>query len=374
VAAFQVVVGHAVDFMGVELPVGLEQIYVLIRWFPGVPVFFGISGYLLARSLTRNPDLRNYARNRALRIFPGLWGCIIGTLVLLAAAGLLFELSTGRLMAFIVAQLSIGQFWAPFPISEYGLGSPDTPNPALWTIRVEIGFYLALPFLLLGGRRLLGAARRLDAGLVVVAAISFFLYSLWGDPTVDDSAYPIIGRLVVNSFAPFIWLFIAGVLLYRHEETVRRYLSGRVALWLAVFLVVRGGVWLAFEAGQGAEADVPLAVIGLANLVLLAPAFALAFSASSLVRRLHPANDISYGVYVWHLVILNALVHWDVATGWLGAVLVTIGAGVAGQISWRLIERPALSRKKASSMAEPVATGTIPTNPAPGGTLGTNPS
>ncbi|MCP4225584.1 MAG: acyltransferase, partial [Actinomycetia bacterium] len=196
-AAFQVVIGHAVDFMGVDLPVGLEQLYTVIRWFPGVPVFFGISGYLLARSLTRNPDLRNYARNRALRIFPGLWGCIIGTLVLLAAAGLLFDLSPGRLVAFVVAQLTVGQFWAPFPISDYGLGSPNTPNPALWTIRVEIGFYLALPFLLLGGRRLLGSARRLDVGLIAAAVVSYVLYSQWGDPTVDDSTFPLLGRLVV---------------------------------------------------------------------------------------------------------------------------------------------------------------------------------
>lgn len=356
-AAFQVVIGHAVEFMGVDLPVVLDQIYIVLRWFPGVPVFFAMSGYLLARSLSRNPDLGNYARNRALRIFPGLWGCILGTLVLLGAAGLLFDLSLARLVAFVLAQLTVGQFWAPFPISEYGLGSPDTPNPALWTIRVEIGFYFALPFLLLGGRRLLRTARNLDIGLVVVALVSYALYSQWGDPNVDDSAFPLVGRLVVNSPAPFIWLFIAGVLVYRHEDALRRLVVGRVAHWLAVFLAARVLVYLVYELEHGPGADVPLTALGAANLVLLAPAFALAFSSASFVRGLQPANDISYGVYVWHMVILNALAHWDLASGWVGAVLVIVGAGVAGQISWRFVERPALSRKKVSSMGlvtEPV--------------------
>lgn len=351
VAALEVVIGHAVDFFDVDLPVGLLQAYTVLRWFPGVPVFFGISGYLLARSLTRNPDLRNYARNRALRIFPGLWGCIAGTLILLGLAGILFELSPAKLLTFLAAQLTIGQSWVPFPVSEYGLGSPDTPNPALWTIRVEIGFYIALPFLLLGGRRLLGNGRGLDAGLVAAALTSFALYSQWGDPAVDDSGYPLLGRLVVNSPAPFIWLFIAGVLVYRHEAAVRRLLVGRLGLWLGVFLAVRGLVWMAFEHGVDAPGS-PLGLRGAANLVLLAPAFAFAFSEASLIRRLHPANDISYGVYVWHLVILNAIIHWDLAQGWVGGLLVLGGAVAAGHLSWRLIERPALNRKKESANVE----------------------
>ncbi len=348
-AAFQVVVGHAVDFLEVDLPVGVDAAYTVFRWFPGVPVFFSISGYLLARSLARNEDLRSYARNRALRIFPGLWACIAGTLVLLALSGLLFDLSPAKLAAFVFAQMTVGQFWAPFPISEYGLGSPNTPNPALWTIRVEIGFYIVLPFLLIGGRWLLKSAKRLDVALAALAVVSFVIYSFLGDPAADESGYPILIRLLANSPAPHIWLFLAGVLLYRYDDRIKPLVTGRLIPMLGLFLAARGVVWLIFEAGQGDGATVPLAALGAANLVLLAPSFAFGFSPSARIRSLHPRNDISYGVYVWHLVLLNAIVHWDLARGWVGAVLVIVGAGVAGKLSWHLVEAPALARKRISS-------------------------
>ena len=347
-AAFQVVIGHAVEFLDVKVPSLIEPFYTLVRWFPGVPIFFAISGYLLARSLEKNPRLDSYARNRALRIFPGLWACVIGTLILLAGAGLLFQLDPARLVAFLVAHLSVGQFWAPAPISDYGLGSPNTPNPALWTIRVEIGFYIVLPFLLLGGKRLLGTARRLDGMLVTLALASFAVYTVFGDPAVDDSGYPVLLRLLANSPAPHIWLFLAGVLAYRHENRLKAVIVGRGAVMLGLFLAVRGAVWLVFEAGQ-AEPSVPLAALGIANLVLVAPAFAFAFSPSEAIAARQPANDISYGVYLWHLVILNAVVHWDLATGAIGALIVILGAAVAGKLSWHLVEAPALARKRSTS-------------------------
>ncbi len=347
-AAFQVVIGHAAEFLDVELPGPIDAFYTVIRWLPGVPIFFAISGYLLAHSLERNPRLDSYARNRALRIFPGLWACVIGTLVLLAGAGLLFQLDPARLVAFVIAHFSVGQFWAPAPISDYGLGSPNTPNPALWTIRVEIGFYIVLPFLLLGGKRLLGTARRLDGLLATLALASFVVYAFLGDPAVDDSGYPILIRLLANSPAPHIWLFLAGVLAYRHQDLLKSVVVGRGPAMLGVFLAVRGVVWLIFEAGQ-TEPSVPLAALGVANLVLLAPAFAFAFSSSPLITARQPANDISYGVYLWHLVILNAVVHWQLATGAIGALLVILGAAVAGKASWHFVEAPALARKRSSS-------------------------
>lgn len=345
-AALQVVIGHAVDFFNVEVPPGLDVVYTIIRWFPGVPVFFAMSGYLLARSLDRDSDLMNYGRNRALRIFPGLWASIGGTLFFLAVAGMLFELSPTKLVTFVVAQLTVGQFWAPFPISDYGLGSPNTPNPALWTIRVEIGFYIILPFLLLGGRRLLRSARDLDIALVILAAASFVTYCFWGDPAVDDSGYPALLRLLVNSPAPHLWLFLVGVLAARHDERFKQLIAGRLPQTLAAFLAVRALVWIVFEAGDETGTTVPLVFLGIANLVLVAPAFAFAFSTSPTIRRLAPRNDISYGVYVWHLVLLNAIVHWDVWSGWVAAVAVFVGAILAGKLSWHFVEAPALARKR----------------------------
>lgn len=351
-AALEVVIGHSVEFFEVDVPALLEPLYTVIRWFPGVPIFFALSGYLLAKSLDRNSDLVNYARNRSLRIFPALWACTLATLGLLAAAGLLFQLSPAKLVAFVVGQSTIGQFWVPSPLTEFGVGAPYTPNPSLWTIRVEIGFYFILPFLILGGRALLRSAKRLDIALVLIGLVSFGIYVFYGYPE-NESNYSTLLRLFVNSPAPYLWQFLVGVMLHRHEDTTRRLFTGKTVWWLGLFLAIRGTVFLLFEVGDGSA---PLVALGIANFFLVAPSFALAFSSSDLVRRLQPPEDISYGVYLWHMVLLNAIVHWQIATGWVGAALVFFGSILVGHLSWRYVEAPALARKKRALR---------PTRPAP---------
>ncbi|MEL7158210.1 MAG: acyltransferase [Actinomycetota bacterium] len=347
IAALQVVVGHAVDFLEVELSGPLLVAYTVLRWFPGVPVFFALSGYLLARSFDRNDDLRNYARNRSLRIFPALWVCFAATALLLAAAGLLTRLSPTRLGLFSIAQLTIGQFWIPSPIDEFGLGSPLTPNSALWTIRVEIGFYIALPIMILLGRRIFRSAAGLDRGLLAIGAVSFLIgianhYS-------DETALSPLVRLVMESPAPYLWYFIIGVMVHRREAWFRSVLVPHTIRWLAVFLALRTVIWLVFQRVDNTDLLAFSAAETVANLLLLAPAFALGFSPTPLVAALKPRDDISYGVYLWHMVILNALVHWDVAAGTVAVALVFFGSIVAGYASWHLVEQPALRRKKSAT-------------------------
>src|SRR3954471_5017382 len=106
-AATQVIVDHY--FQHLKLPIsrlGLDVIYL----FPGVPVFFIISGYLISASYERNNSIKNYARNRALRIYPGLWACILVTLVIFTITGVNF-LNKETLM-WLPAQL-VGLIYTP---------------------------------------------------------------------------------------------------------------------------------------------------------------------------------------------------------------------------------------------------------------------
>src|SRR5690349_9052904 len=68
-AALQVAVVHGIavlkptgHFAGL-LGTGLDR-------FPGVPIFFVISGVLISRSYEHSASLRDYLGNRCLRIFP----------------------------------------------------------------------------------------------------------------------------------------------------------------------------------------------------------------------------------------------------------------------------------------------------------------
>src|SRR5262245_53294221 len=83
-AASQVVFHHA----SVHLDAAASgPVWSALEQFPGVPIFFFISGFLISRSYEANSTLREYATNRILRIYPGLWICLAVTTLAVAATG-----------------------------------------------------------------------------------------------------------------------------------------------------------------------------------------------------------------------------------------------------------------------------------------------
>src|SRR5216684_113484 len=84
-AALQVAVVHSLGFLKPGyfarlLGSGLDR-------FPGVPIFFVISGILISKSYEHSDSLRDYLRNRCLRIFPGLWVCLVVSVPVILALG-----------------------------------------------------------------------------------------------------------------------------------------------------------------------------------------------------------------------------------------------------------------------------------------------
>lgn len=68
-AALQVVIVHLIEHFHAD---SLTWFISLIAIFPGVPIFFFISGFLISAAWERNPDVKVFALNRIYRIFTGL--------------------------------------------------------------------------------------------------------------------------------------------------------------------------------------------------------------------------------------------------------------------------------------------------------------
>ena len=66
-AASQVMVAHSFHHLGLDTESAWFQ---WLDRFPGVPVFFIISGFLVSASLERSKSPADYFTNRFLRIFP----------------------------------------------------------------------------------------------------------------------------------------------------------------------------------------------------------------------------------------------------------------------------------------------------------------
>src|SRR4051812_5350683 len=149
-AALQVLYGHSAGWLKLpRLPVPTSYAVAL---FPGVAVFFVISGFLVTRSfLNSRSGTAGYFARRALRICPGPWVHFVVILTMLAVAGALPlpQLAGGTFWRWVAVAFTTGSdFYAnllaglPFDYSGYYRWFP---SGVLWTISVELGFYLLVP-------------------------------------------------------------------------------------------------------------------------------------------------------------------------------------------------------------------------------------
>jgi peptidoglycan/LPS O-acetylase OafA/YrhL len=323
VAALQVAIKHA----GVHLGVGGAALDVM-GIFPGVPVFFLISGFLIFPSFANSQGVRHFAFNRFLRLFPALWTCLALSVASAVLVGYLAPeiLATAEFWIWIAAQSTFLQFYNPEFLRGYGSG---VLNGSLWTISVELQFYVLTPFLYWLLR---------DRTPRFLALIAAFLV-----PNLVMSLYPsdtVRYKLLYASFLPWLYMFLLGAWLSTRNDVVARVL--RVPLWI---LLLAHAVALALCAVLGlrwlGNETAPLAYLSLAAIVIK-----LAYTMPELSSRLLRRWDISYGVYIYHMPVIN-LMMWYGLVGTVPSVLLATALTVAFALaSWVLVERPALALKR----------------------------
>ncbi len=319
-------------FVGIEDLGGFAG--VLSR-LPGVPIFFFVSGFLISRSFQVNSDVGWYARNRLLRIYPALWVCFGVSLLLVAASGYFgsAKFHFGTLVAWIVAQLTVIQFFNPDFMRDFGVG---VLNGSLWTIAVEIQFYALTPALYVACRSMNVRYKRfLLVTLMLGLCTMNVAYNLW-----PAGGLAMVRKFVGITFLPWAYMFFAGVVVQWNFARLHKLLAGRFVWGVIIFVccsVVAQDV-VGFPSGNGID---PLQFAGIATLVFTA-AYSRPLLAMSLLRR----NDISYGVYIYHMPIVNFTLYLGGLGSLWASALTMVATVVAACLSWWGIERVALSRKR----------------------------
>ena len=321
-AALQVAIKHALVHLGLDGP-WADALGI----FPGVPIFFFISGFLIFQSYQNGSSLYQFSINRVLRIYPALIVCFLVSITLVVCTGYLHwrDLITLPFLLWAAAQLSFLQIYNTDLLRGFGVGAL---NGSLWTVAVELQFYLLTPLLawLTLRRDWLWA---LIIALGIVANLTLGLGS-------DGFA----AKLFSVSFPPWFYMFVLGAWLSTRQDWQKRLLHLSPAYFLAGYSVVALLGWQAGVRIHGNEIN-PLSYLLLAALI-----FRLAYSRPKLSDRILRRNDISYGVYIYHMPVLNLFVFYGMSGSlwWvLAATLITVTFALA---SWRFVERPALRLKK----------------------------
>ena len=347
-AATQVMLYHSREHFQLQAYPWLLAALDSLRHVPGVPIFFMISGFLIFWSYERNQhQLTRYIRNRILRIYPALWVCFFITVGILFAFGILHPNSFLRkdIWAWVVTQVSFLQFYTPTPLRSFGTG---TPNGVLWTICIELQFYVFVP--LLGA--LIAKRTRAFGSWVLVACIAVSLAANVWIATLPRE--PILAKLLRVQLLPYLFYFLLGTLAYRHFGQIRRLLEGKFLIWLAVYFsyFLLFSTWLGWYSPSYWVS--PLSLV--ASVLLLITALSFAYTWKSLSQTYLRHQDLSYGVYIYHGILLNVMVHSRMMSTRTHLVLFWLASYGLAALSWWFVEKPALRRKQTSPPHQPTPT------------------
>lgn len=344
-AAAQVVYLHFLVHLGVRADVVAPLTFV-INFFPGVPIFFVISGFLVSKSWERSTGLAQYARNRFLRIYPALWIAFLLSVALLLLAGAITPtyLRSHRFVVWAIAQLSFVQFWNPPEFRSFGVG---VVNGSLWTIPVELSFYVFVPILYRFG--LVRMSR--NRGNLVLAALAIASFALWywvalAELTRDG----FLLKLARVSLPPHLHMFLIGVMIQRNFGRLSVFMEGKAIWWLLAYVPIMAAqrVYLGGSVNPD-HAWLNLALTPLTRVILAGVAVSFAFSLTSASNRLLRGNDASYGLYIYHALVMNAFVHFGLKGQWWHFIAAFATSMALSVVSWKAVEQPALRRKAVPS-------------------------
>ncbi len=279
-----------------------------------VMVFFGISGFLIARSFERSSTFRRFVMARVFRLFPAL--AVVLLITVLVAAIWFSEGSEEALWRaapqyfFRNITLYLLQYELPgvFETNPYG----PAINGSLWTLNHEVSCYAGV--VVLG---FLGAlANKGRMGLLLALFVVGYSAMIILDP------HP---RLV--SLAKLAWPFYVGVAFYVWRDKLA--LSWRIGFLIAALAVVSHFTLLFHE---------------VFTVAVIYWVFLIGYLPSGAIRRYNSLGDYSYGTYIYAYPVQQVLANTlSPMTPLENIILAFPIVLVCAALSWRLVEKPALS-------------------------------
>ena len=316
--AVAILAWHCATFTDVAAPALLNHWPLNAVIHSLVPMFFGLSGFLVAGSLERAKSLITFLGLRGLRIFPALAVDTAFSALILGPLFTAFPLkayfSAPEFYHYFLNMIGDVHFYLP-GVFEHNLS--NMVNGQLWTIPYELYCYLALTVL-----ALCGAYRRpkLLIAIVIAMLIAVVVYRLR------------LGHRDFPSGSILVPCFLVGVVFYRLRDHIPWSRALFVLSLAAVFLLHSLAIFV--------------------YLVPLPTLYLTVFLGGQNPPKigLMKSGDYSYGLYLYSTPILQALILTvPFARSPAGAFLVALPVAFAfAAMSWHLVEKHAWPRKPGS--------------------------
>lgn len=312
-----VAVYHLVALADLDGGSGLE------RWLAGlaevsIQGFFIVSGALVLASLERSSGLLDYAAKRVRRLYPAYLVIIL----IPAMIALAMTLDVAGVSTYLAANLVFLNFLEPTLPGLFSENRFDAVNGALWTIKIEVMFYMALPLIAWPLARL-----SLRGKLVLLGAL-YLSAMIWRAGVDAFVADPDLAVRVARQLPGQMSFFAAGMAL--HLLWTSEASRGRI-VWFGLI----GTALLALSLFPALSV---LRAVGLAGVIAF---FAYAPGPAVPAAR---RGDMSYGIYIIHFPVVQAIVAAGIfETSPILGVIISCGLILLGAaLMWRLVERPFL--------------------------------
>lgn len=316
-AAGLVLYGHSFVFLGLPEPVFMQWITLGPL---GVFIFFALSGYLVSQSWESDPHFFRFLTRRALRIFPGLFVCIIISVFLL---GPLVTKLTWR--EYFSHPQFFGYFLNLILNINYSLPGvfeqnkyPHAVNGSLWSLPVEFFMY-------------------------------FFL-AVWSIVKASRTSYFVCVLLFLC--LALQWAMQKKDMLVFYNTDMRQVVICGVYFWMgAIFQKIKNYNFfttsnlilvIIFWACTSSNKD----LFGVVAYFCI-PFVFLTFGISSHPMLVKMNNwDFSYGIYIYAFPVQQTVAHFFPGMQLIEYIaLVSVITILLGAASWFLVEKPALKLK-----------------------------
>ena len=288
-----------------------------------VKSFFIVSGFLIFMSYENTQNLRHYFVKRLRRIYPAYLFIILlcATLGFIISSLPLSGYISVSLLKYILSNVVFLNFIQPNLPGVFEHNTLQAVNGALWTLKVEVAFYIFVPIAIIAFRQW----SRLPVLILLYCCSA--LYSIAMMALADKTGSGMYVELQRQLPGQLVY-FIAGAAGYYYLDYVVHFAKGLITLAIIAFLAQ---TWLPWHIVQ------PLA------LAVLVIAAACIFPS---LKNFNKYGDFSYGIYIVHFPILQGLASMGYfkTSPWLTLLIATALVLTSAFILWHLIEKPFLQK------------------------------
>lgn len=297
-----------------------HDVFWMLQGEYSVKAFFILTGFLTFYSYFKNPGAKEFAKRRFKRLVPSYAFVIVLSFL---ACSLISEYSFSEYFSslqsykYLISNLLFLNFLCPDLPGVFTNNLSPAVNGSLWTMKVDIMFYVTVPLLYYLFRKYpkRWVLLAILAVTILYNEIFEYLYIHYG-----NALYLMLKRQIGGQYI----YFLAGMCIYFYYQQVHRQIKWLLPISVIIFLV--GSYYHAWEY-----------ITAFCYAVII---MELSLNAKVL-SRFSEVPNITYGLYLFHFPVIQTLLHFKV-NEWshTGCCMLTLAiVTLLSILSYQLIEK-----------------------------------